>query len=858
MKRLILILVMAVGSGMAYGQGNLAPYAAYCMYATNWIPVASSAGPSAPESYPQIALFGLNGTTWYPLACDSSGNLVGGGFANPMTTLGDMIYENSISEAARLAGPTSGAGTYLLEDVTTGSTATAETWSAAATGSGAPVLANSPTFVGTVTIPTLTLTNPLAIGYQTTNPSTTLHVNSASAYGGTPDGTEQKPFTTLLDALADMTQSAAYTVIFDQGGSYSLTSGTFPPFPTALEIYCNGASVAISGMQTIPVPLIQHNCYFSGSAEGTATSAPSILYGGNVSGDFTIGSGTVTYYGTTISGATTITIAAGGTVYAHHVNWSGQIVSGGAGALLVVDGQSTLTAGGFSSNLNFNAGGRFEILDGTTLTNSGVSPNIAGQDGASSSAPNIIGDNVSMNKGMQCGSAYCAISNSAVVPSIYSGTNTYYAGLNGTLPASFTTLAASGQITSTANGALSMPSVLISGVPVTGGTGTTTFPLVYIDSTGATAPTVFSTAGTMFGVNAPSGFTGYLLDLFTNGSPKFYVDYQGNGVFAFAVTAANFSATGVISSSAADTISNSVLKLTGALYTGGTGTSTQPYIYHNVGTAPSTWSTTGTVFGANEASGFTGNFVDYHLNGGGSLYSLDYQGNQINAGALTSTKTIPTSATAGGVINIGTPNYTDTGMVAAFQGSTNSYIYNLIQNTNTGTTASACYLAANANTTSTTYYGEFCMNGSGYTGTGALNQANTTTFDSVSTDIAIGTYTANALHFVYNNGSTDSMTINGSGVTFNVLPHYASTAPTASAGSVATYSTNVGGEITSLSGATTVTITFANSGWTNAAFCTAVDSQAATPVANTSQSNTSVTFTFSSLTGNLFYQCSGN
>ena len=100
-------------------------------------------------------------------------------------------------------------------------------------------------------------------------------------------------------------------------------------------------------------------------------------------------------------------------------------------------------------------------------------------------------------------------------------------------------------------------------------------------------------------------------------------------------------------------------------------------------------------------------------------------------------------------------------------------------------------------------------------------------------------------------GSVNSLTVNG-------LIHNIGTAPTASAGSVATYSTNAGGELTGLSGATTVTITFANSGWTNAAFCTAVDSQAATPVANTSQSNTAVTFTFSSLTGNLFYHCDGN
>jgi len=99
--------------------------------------------------------------------------------------------------------------------------------------------------------------------------------------------------------------------------------------------------------------------------------------------------------------------------------------------------------------------------------------------------------------------------------------------------------------------------------------------------------------------------------------------------------------------------------------------------------------------------------------------------------------------------------------------------------------------------------------------------------------------------------SQGPLTVTGN---FNVI----STAPTSSVGAVSTYSTNSDGEVTGLSAATTVTITFANSGWTHAAFCTAVDNQAATPVANTTQTKLAVTFTFSALTGNLFYHCGGN
>jgi hypothetical protein len=97
------------------------------------------------------------------------------------------------------------------------------------------------------------------------------------------------------------------------------------------------------------------------------------------------------------------------------------------------------------------------------------------------------------------------------------------------------------------------------------------------------------------------------------------------------------------------------------------------------------------------------------------------------------------------------------------------------------------------------------------------------------------------------------------GTWLNGTQHITATAPITSAGTIAAYSTNAGGEITGLLAATSVTITFANSGWTNAAFCTANSSTTlATNVYNSAQSNTAVTFTFPALTGNLFYHCDGN
>ena len=85
----------------------------------------------------------------------------------------------------------------------------------------------------------------------------------------------------------------------------------------------------------------------------------------------------------------------------------------------------------------------------------------------------------------------------------------------------------SGIVSVTANGAASTPALSLTGSLYTGGTGTTTVPFWYINQ-GATAPTTFSTAGTILGINATSTFTGNFLDFHINGSSNiFYVDNLG-------------------------------------------------------------------------------------------------------------------------------------------------------------------------------------------------------------------------------------------------------------------------------------------------------------------------------------------
>jgi len=135
---------------------------------------------------------------------------------------------------------------------------------------------------------------------------------------------------------------------------------------------------------------------------------------------------------------------------------------------------------------------------------------------------------------------------------------------------------------------------------------------------------------------------------------------------------------------------------------------------------------------------------------------------QLNVTTLNVTYSNVNSVTANN-INIGSLTYAATGAFVAFGSNANNYQQVVIQNANTGTQASADFVVSNFNSTDTTLYGDFGINGPNFVGTGALNVANNVYLYAQSTDLAIGTNSANAIHFVVNNGVTDAMTIASNG-----------------------------------------------------------------------------------------------
>ena len=116
-------------------------------------------------------------------------------------------------------------------------------------------------------------------------------------------------------------------------------------------------------------------------------------------------------------------------------------------------------------------------------------------------------------------------------------------------------------------------------------------------------------------------------------------------------------------------------------------------------------------------------------------------------------------------INIGSLTYSATGAFVAFQANSNNYQQVVVQNSNQGTQASADFIVSNADSTDGFLYGDFGINGPNYSaGSGALSTANSVYLYAANAELAIGTSSANAIHFVVNGGSNDAATIASNGV----------------------------------------------------------------------------------------------
>jgi acetylglutamate kinase len=95
----------------------------------------------------------------------------------------------------------------------------------------------------------------------------------------------------------------------------------------------------------------------------------------------------------------------------------------------------------------------------------------------------------------------------------------------------------------------------------------------------------------------------------------------------------------------------------------------------------------------------------------------------------------------------------------ALESSVNSYNQSLIQNSNAGTQASSDIIVNNDQSTDTTFYGDYGINSSAYTGSGSISLPNAVYLYSAGGPLVFGTLSAVDIHFFNDGSTTDSMLI---------------------------------------------------------------------------------------------------
>lgn len=330
--------------------------------------------------------------------------------------------------------------------------------------------------------------------------------------------------------------------------------------------------------------------------------------------------------------------------------------------------------------------------------------------------------------------------------------------------------------TNSTSGAASVSAENLTGTPFIG-TTTTSTPLMYFNDA-VTQPTTWnstaSVGGTYLGFNALTGFTGNFIDAHVNGGVSlFSVTGTGSVTAGGSISGTNLLGTALIRSTSAAGASTAVFTANGALFTGGSGTTNFPqwFAQPSAASAVTTWSTFGTVFGANEASGFGGNFLDFHVNGGASLFSVGSTGAVASAGAATFTGRINSTLSAG----TNTSAFLANGVLATGGSGTTNFPQYFAQSAGSAVTTwstSGTYFGVNALSSFTGNFEDYHVNGGtsvwAISSTGATTQSGLETLNGgiyvAAGYVESANFTANSgtsLALNIDNGPTQVITVTG-------------------------------------------------------------------------------------------------
>lgn len=602
--------------------------------------------------------------------------------------------------------------------------------------------------------------------------------------------------------------STAVTSVDVSGGTTGLTT--------------SGGPVTSTGTITLSGTLAIAN---GGTGQTTASAAFNALSPITSTGDLIIGNGanSATRLGI---GSNTYVLTSNGTT----ASWqpatgggSGTVAFGTAGQLTYYGSTGTTVSG--NANATISGGALTLGVAGTTAGSTVFSGSTSGA--------------VTVKSAAAAGTWTMTLPTTA-------GNNGYVLSTDGTGITSWIATSGGGGTVTSVNVSGGTTGLTTSGGPVTG-SGTITLAGTLAISNGGTGQT---TASAGFNALSPITTTGDLIiGNGTNSAARLAIGTNGYVLTSNGTTASWAASTGGVTSFSAGTTgltpstgTTGAITLAGTLgvANGGTGATTLTGYVKGSGTSALTASST---IPNTDISGLGTMSVQSATSvaiTGGTINGTSVGATTPSTGAFTSVSanlTITGSLSAG-AYSYGSLSYSDTGIFASYNTNTNSYAQIILANGSAGAVASTDFIVGNNNTTATTYFGDFGMNSSAFSGTGSLNAPNAVFLASTSADLAIGTNTANAIHFVVNGGSTDAMTINSSGAisvgTWNGTAIGAAYGGTGVANNSASTLTISGAYGTTLTLSGTTALTLPTSGY----LISSVSALGANPVTGTPSSTT--------------------
>jgi hypothetical protein len=163
----------------------------------------------------------------------------------------------------------------------------------------------------------------------------------------------------------------------------------------------------------------------------------------------------------------------------------------------------------------------------------------------------------------------------------------------------------------------------------------------------------------------------------------------------------------------------------------------------------------------------TGRYINGELFDGTQNITITAAANTLTGTTLNSSVVNSSLTSVGTLHNITvgeSATYSATGLLGTFASNIAGYNQLILQNKSDYVDASSSFVVSNDIATDTSYYGEFGINSSTYSEPNSFGLPSAVLVASASSDLSIGTYGANDIHFINNNSGTDTATFFANGV----------------------------------------------------------------------------------------------